>query len=303
MLDRSYAPILLVAFAVLMGSIIDAMVKAFAPDAGLHHLIAWRFLFGGLIALAVFRAQKRPMPQGEAIRFHTMRGLMQLFAAFLFFYALTQLPLAEITIIGFTAALMVPGIARIMLSEHLRPMAIIAAIVGFAGAALAVSGTPSIQNEDANRTLGLLAGFTSAFVYALVLILLRMRATKEDATTIAMFTNVVPAIAMLPVTIGLFGLVNIQMLPLFALFGLLGFATWYLMTLGYARAPAQRLAPIEYTALVWSGLLGAIFFHEVPGWQLWIGGIVIIAACLIVAFEAHFATRKATGLPSSDIPE
>jgi len=85
--------------------------------------------------------------------------------------------------------------------------------------------------------------------------------------------------------------------------GALGYAVWYLMTLAYARAPAQRLAPLEYTALIWSGIFGSVFFAEYPGWQTWVGAAVIIAACLIVAFEERFVTRKETGLPVSDLPE
>ena len=297
------APLLIAVIAIGMGSGIDALVKAIAPEAGLHHLLAWRFLFGGIIALAVFRAAKRPMPKAEAIRFHAMRGIIQLGAAFTFFYALMHLRLAEATTIGFTAALMVPFVARALLGEKITKVALLATVIGFAGAALAVTGNPADDAPDGNRTLGIIACFIAAFLYALVLVLLRMRATKEDATTIAMFTNVMPAIALLPVTFGLFGSPNWSDLRYFVMFGVLGYVVWYLMTLAYARAPAQRLAPLEYTALIWSGLFGSVFFNEYPGWQTWAGAVIIIAACLIVAFEDRFATRKATKLPSSDIPE
>ena len=88
-------PVLIATVAIAMGTCIDALVKGVAPGAGLHHLLAWRFLFGAIIAGAVFLAEKRPRPSTEAIRFHTMRGLLQLFCAVTFFYALTQLKLAE----------------------------------------------------------------------------------------------------------------------------------------------------------------------------------------------------------------
>ncbi|MEO0550667.1 MAG: DMT family transporter [Pseudomonadota bacterium] len=297
------APLLIAVVAIAMGSGIDALVKAIAPDAGLHHLLAWRFLFGAMIALAVFKAQKRPRPQLEAIRFHTIRGLIQLSCGFLFFYSLMHLPLAEATTIGFTAALMVPGVAWALLKEPVTRVAAAATLLGFAGAALAISAAPPDTVETTQRTSALAACFLAAFLYALVLVMLRMRATKEDATTIAMFTNTVPAIALLPVTFGIFGSPQWSDLPLFMMFGVLGFAVWYLMTLAYARTTAQRLAPLEYTALVWSGLFGALFFAEVPGWQTWTGAIIIIAACLLVAFEGRFATRKATHMPSSDLPD
>ena len=297
------APLLIAAIAIAIGSVIDAIVKGVAPDAGLHHLLAWRFLFGAIIALAVFRAQKRPIPPFEAIRFHTFRGLIQLAGAFTFFYALMHLPLAVATTIGFTAALMVPFVAWILIGERVSPTALIATAIGFAGAALAVMGRPQSGGFSENWMIGTISCFAAAFLYALILVLLRMRATKEDATTIAMFTNLVPALAMLPVTFGMFGAVDWRDIPLFVGLGVIGYAVWYLMTLAYARAPAQRLAPLEYTALIWSGVLGSIFFAEYPGWQTWVGAVIIIAACLIVAFESRFVTRKEARLPASDLPE
>jgi S-adenosylmethionine uptake transporter len=298
-------PILIAVIAIAMGSGIDALVKGIAPGAGLHHLLAWRFLFGGVIALAVFKAKRRPRPSGEAIRFHTMRGLLQLFCAFTFFYALTQLRLAEATALGFTAALLVAPVARVMIGEKISPVAVGAAMLGFSGVALAVwgSGGTGESVEGTDRTLGLIALFSSTIGYAFVLVLLRMRATREDATTIAMFTNLVPAIAMLPVTIGLFGFPALVSIPFFLLLGILGYSVWFLMTLAYARAPAQTLAPLEYTALVWSAVFGLAFFDEWPGWPLWAGAAIIITSCLIVAFESRFRTRREAGLPASDLPE
>ena len=289
-------PLLIAVLAVGMGSGIDAIVKGAAPGAGLMQLVAWRFLFGGLLALAVFLWQRRPMPPWEAIRFHTLRGALQLVGAVLFFFALTRLALAEATIIGFTAALMVPFVARIVLGAFLITL------VGFAGAAFAISGGGEGAPGD-GRGLGLAACFASATIYAVVLVLLRLRAVREDATTIALFTNAVPALCMAPVLFGVAGPVNLGDLPVFALLGGLGYSVWFLMTLAYARAKAQLLAPLEYTALIWSALFGIVFFAEMPGWRVWAGAVLIIGACLAIAFENHFETRRQTGQPVSDLPD
>lgn len=297
------APLLIAAFAVLVGTCLDALVKGVAPTAGLLHLVAWRFLFGAVAALAVFVMKRRPLPGADAIRFHTFRGLLQLFCAFTFFYALTQLPLAVATTLGFTAALLVAPVARVLLDEKISPVVMGATLLGFAGVAFAILGQAQAEEQAGNLVLGLVSLFCSAFGYAFVLVLLRMRARHEDATTIALFTNAVPAIAMLPVTFGLFGFPEMSTMPAFALLGLMGYAVWFLMTLAYAQAPAQRIAPLEYTSLIWSALLGLVFFRELPGWQLWVGAVIIVTACLIVAFEDRFRTRRETGLPVSDLPE
>ena len=296
------APLLLAVLAVAMGSGIDALVKATAPGAGVMVLVAWRFLFGAMIAATVFLAQRRPWPPGEAVRFHIMRSLMQVASAILLFYALTQLALAETVLIGFTAALMVPFAAWIILGEAVSPRAFGLTLLGFAGAAFAVSATPE-GAVGAHRLLGIASVLASAMLYAVVLVLLRLRAVKEDATTIALFTNGVPALCLSPFLFGIAGPVNVNNLPVFALLGAIGYAVWYLLTLAYARARAQLLAPLEYTALIWAALIGFVVFDEVPGWRVAVGAVLIVAACLGVAFENHFATRRETGQPVSDLPD
>ncbi|KCZ92739.1 DMT family transporter [Hyphomonas johnsonii] len=296
------APLLIAVLAVAMGSGIDALVKGTAPGTGVMVLVAWRFLFGALIATAVFVGLRRKWPAPEVVRFHSLRSLLQVVSAILFFYALTQLALAETIIFGFTAALMVPFVARVVLGEQISPTAFVLTLVGFAGAAFAVSVTPD-GAAGAHRVLGLAAVFASAMIYAVVLVLLRLRAVKEDATTIALFTNGVPALCLVPVLFGVAGPVEMTDLPVFALLGAMGYAVWYLMTLAYARARAQLLAPLEYTALVWAAVFGIVFFDEVPGWRVWAGAVLIVASCLGVAFENHFVTRREAGQPASDLPE
>lgn len=298
------APLLIAAAAIALGSAIDALVKGLAPEAGLFTLLAWRFFFGAGLALAVFIARRRPRPGWEAVRFHTLRGLLQLGAAICFFYALMQLGLAEATLIGFTAALIVPFIAWALLGERITRIALMATGLGFTGAAIAIA-LPAADTYPAagNRSLGLIAVFAAAGLYALVMVMLRMRALREDATTIAMFTNLVPALALLPILLISLGRAILAYLPVFALLGVMGYVTWYLLTLAYARAPAQQLAPLDYTALIWSSLLGAVFFAETPAWPLYLGAALIIISCLTVAFEDRFRTRRLTRLPTSNLPD
>ena len=37
----------------------------------------------------------------------------------------------------------------------------------------------------------------------------------------------------------------------------------------------QTLAPFEYTGLIWSALLGYVFFQEIPGWRVYAGAGII----------------------------
>ncbi|MEO0817136.1 MAG: DMT family transporter [Pseudomonadota bacterium] len=297
------SPLLIAAVGVLSGCLIDVCVKYLTADINVVILTVWRFIFGGLYGLGIFLAMRRPWPRWEAWRFHTMRGAIHLVAAMSFFFALTQLGLAEATVMGFTAALMIAPIARILLGEKFGAVSVVAAIVGFAGAAITLSGETGGDPPDGNRMLGAASVLLSAVTYATSIVLLRMRAQKEDTLTIVMLANVLPAFIGLPALFVVGQAPTVSQFPVLAALGFFGLGIWWMFTIAYGRAPAQRLAPLEYTALIWSALFGWIIFGEVPGWQLYLGAVIIIAACLLVAFESRFETRKAARQPVSDLVE
>ena len=286
-MGKNASPLLIYAIGVALGCGIDGIVKHVATEMAVITLLAWRFFFGGGFALGAYVAAKKPAPTWPALRFHTMRSVIQLVSAYLFFWALTQLSLAEVTVIGFTAALMVAPVALVVLGEKITAVSIIAAVIGFAGAVFAISGETSGAPADGNRALGALAGFASAFLYALTLVLIRLRTRKEDTLTIVTFTNAIGGVLLLPVLVWSIPTMEWTHLPALVLLGALGTGVWWLFTHAYASAPAQRLAPIEYTSLIWAAALGAVFFDEVPGWQLYLGAAIIIGACLIVAFDSR----------------
>ena len=156
--------------------------------------------------------------------------------------------------------------------------------------------------EDGNRLYGTVSILVSAVLYALNIVLLRLRSKEEDSLTLVTFMNVFPALFLLPFML-FFSRWTPEAHSWGAMIGVafLGIGIWWLMTLAYAKARAQTLAPFEYTGLIWSALLGYTFFQEIPGWRVWAGAGIIIAACLVVAFETHFIARREAKLPASDI--
>jgi S-adenosylmethionine uptake transporter len=96
------------------------------------------------------------------------------------------------------------------------------------------------------------------------LVLLRARAQRDAAIIIVVFQNVGPMILISPFAAAVWIPPTGADLQLFMLIGVLGVAGHLLLTSAFARAEAARLAPLEYTALLWAGLLGYAMFGEVP---------------------------------------
>lgn len=51
----------------------------------------------------------------------------------------------------------------------------------------------------------------------------------------------------------------------------------------YAGAEAARLAPLDYTALIWAVLIGLLVFAEMPSPHVWIGAVLIVGSAWLVA--------------------
>ena len=59
-----------------------------------------------------------------------------------------------------------------------------------------------------------------------------------------------------------------------------------LLSWAYARAETQILATTEYTGFLWAMLFGWYFYGEPVTLPTFIGALLIVAACLIVARKA-----------------
>ena len=288
--------------AVVCGSSMDAFMKYITQDNPLLPVVAWRYVIGTVITLGLMQVTRARWPSWAGVRFQTMRGALAGLTGVTFFYTLTQIALSEATVMIFCAALLIAPTALVMLKERISLFTIAMTVLGFAGVALAaLGGEPQGAPEDGNRLFGYLAGFASAAFYAVGVVMLRKRSGVEDNITVIAFSNFVPCIMLSPF---LFQVPLSAIAPIFApilLAATLGVGTWGLITLAYTRAPAQQLAPLEYTALIWAALFGWFVFGERPGWTLWAGAAVVIAACLAVAFESHFRARREAKTAASDI--
>jgi S-adenosylmethionine uptake transporter len=286
-------PLALAITGVMLGCVLDAMVKQLGFTYGVILIATGRYVFGTMIAGATVLALKSKLPDAAGIRRHALRAVVIAVCSLLFFNCLTILPIAEATVLIFCAPLMISPLARWLLGETMRRAATIALLVGFVGVLVTVQGAEGAA-DNARRVEGIVSGVAAAALYALSMVLLRQLSRKDDAVAIAFLSNLFPMIYLLPVAIVFGQAPAVVDLPLFALTGAAGFAMWFMLTSAYSRAQAQNVAAAEYTALIWSALLGYVFFSEVPRWQVWAGAAVIVAAVMMSAWDAR--QRKARGM-------
>lgn len=287
---RTLPPAFVLTLAILAGSSMDATIKHLSLTNHVLLVAFGRYLFGALFSAAIWWRAGKPQIDGEMWRAHGLRGIVIAICAVTFFWALSVLPLAEAVTLSFIYPLLAPFVAQVVLKERVRPISVVCALIGFVGVIVAMQGAPSSE-ESPLHDLGVTAVLTSAFFFSIAMVLLRERAQKDGAAIVGLMTSLVPGALLLIPAIAVAQPPDPNELPSFLMLGVFAAIFMYLMAQAYARAEAQQLAPIHYTELLWASLIGFIVFHETPRLEIYAGAALIIAACLIAAYDERRLSR------------
>jgi S-adenosylmethionine uptake transporter len=279
-----FGPALRATAGIALLSVMDAVIKGMAPHYPLVQVAFLRFICGTLVATSVVIALRPGWPSRETVVANGMRSVVAVLTATTFFYALGQLPLAETLVLSFLAPTFVALFSALLLKERVDARIVGALAVGFAGTLIVVVGGGVGGEAGGPRSLtGVAAALASAVLYALSMVFLRQLAQRDKFMHIVMFQNLGPMLLIAPFGLAVWVTPSLPHLAWFMLMGMLGVAGHILMATAYAKSEAARLAPLEYTALVWATLLGYGVFHEVPTLATFAGGALIVGAALITS--------------------
>jgi S-adenosylmethionine uptake transporter len=261
-------------------SCMDALMKGLSIASGAYSAVLWRSVAGVALLGPVFLAKRRPWPTRAALSLHWWRGLTAGASVVLFFWGLVRVTMAQGVAQTFLAPLIALYLAAATLGERIRRSAIWGSAVASLGVLAIAAG--EIEGEASTaHVLGSLAILAASLLYAVSLILLRRQAQVADSLEVALFTSVVLGGVLLLGAPWFSGLPSAAELPRIAAAAMLGSISAVLLAWAYARAQAQVLVPVEYTAFVWSSILGYLVFGErVSIWTIG-GASLIIAGCLV----------------------
>jgi S-adenosylmethionine uptake transporter len=257
----------------------DAVMKQLTLTIGVYNAIFWRQIVGALFGGTVFFGTKGRWPARPVMRIHLIRGVVSSAMGLLFFWGLARVPLAQGVTLAFVAPLIALYLAAIILKEQIARRAIFASLFGFAGV-LVILAAQAEAKLGPEALQGSLAILCSATLYAYNIILMRQQAQVAGPLEIAFFQSAIVSLCFLA------GAPFLAVLPPVAHWhavlgaAALAFASLMLLSWAYARAEAQYLAPVEYTALGWAVLFGITVFHEPVRPLTIVGAAMIIAACL-----------------------
>jgi S-adenosylmethionine uptake transporter len=268
--------------SIALFSTMDALMKGLSIALGAYNTLFWRSLVGLALSGAVFFARRTPWPSKEALRIHLTRGAVSLAMAVLFFWGLARVPLAQGVALTFVAPLIALYLAGLLLGERIERRAILASLLGFAGV-LAILAAQRGNAYGPEALHGAFAVLASAFLYAYNIVLMRRQALVAEPVEIAFFMSIVIATGYSLAAPFFAAPPDVSFALPIAGAALLSFVSLLLLSWAYARAEAQQLAPVEYSAFIWATIIGAFYFREPVQPLTVVGAAMIVAACLIAA--------------------
>ena len=263
--------------ASLSFSLMGLCVKLGSTDFSPAELVFYRSLFG-LIPLMLIAVRQRQSLTSPHWKLHLLRSTVGLTSLWLYFYALTRLPLATAVTLNYTSPLFLALLLVLFSRQNLRRSLIFTLIIGFAGVLLVLR-----PHMDAREGFAALVGLLSGFGAGLAYFLLRTlgREGEPEWRTVLYFTGLSTIVlgAWLPfsrepsvshLTPGHLGIL--------LMLGFSATAGQLCMTRAYRMGSALLVANFAYSTIVFSSIFGILFFREWLSVWGWAGVALVIVA-------------------------
>lgn len=259
----------------------DAVAKGLGASLPTSEVVLVRYV-GAALWLALFLVVTQgAWPKRHNLRRHALRGGLMALTAWLFFYAITHLPLAIATALAMSAPIYVSLMGVVFLKESASATLVFAIALGIAGSMVIIFAGEPIDLSGGAQYLAWGAAVLAPITYAGGLVLLKHHAADEGGAAMTLAQSVFAALIVLPLAAPNFVVPPPAAWGPVVLLGLLGGVGYLLLISGIRRIPASAFSLVDYTALLWAAGFGFFFFSEVVEPSLWIGGAMIIAACAV----------------------
>ncbi|MBU1304105.1 MAG: DMT family transporter [Alphaproteobacteria bacterium] len=269
----------------------DAVAKALGAELSTFQVVFARYC-GAALWLALWIALTgESWPRFADLGRHALRAAMLVATATMFFYAVTNLPLAVVAALGMAAPLYVVLIGAVFLRERVAPASFLALALGMAGSAVIVLGNSGRMDLGVGGSwLAWTAAIMAPVSYAATLAVLKQHSGTETAAAMTLGQSAIASVLVLPLALTTPIVITAPVAGLSALIGFLGAAGFLLLINGLRRMPVSAFAVIDYTGLLWAALFGLVFFGELPGLPFLLGAALIIAGCTAMAMTQRQQT-------------
>ncbi|KQW31258.1 hypothetical protein ASE36_03025 [Rhizobium sp. Root274] len=266
-------------------SLIFASAKFADGSASALQILFLRYI-GGLATLLMVVAIRRdtlsayrsPRPLS-----HFTRAVFGASGGGALIYASANMPIVDATAIGLLYVVFVIPLGVVILKERLYPQHIGAVAICCSGAAVVMASRGAFSEFRLAYLFPAGIGVLGAALLAVERLMIKMLSHSDRAMTVLLHVN---AFGVLLMGVPAF----LQWVPLSfetalscVLLGPLAVTAQYCIVQGYRLASLSIVGPVDYTWLIFAGLIGFLFFGEQPTLGVIVGSAIIAAGGIMLA--------------------
>ena len=248
-----------------------------------------RYAFGIVLVVPVMLRVGLYKLLSARIRLHASRGLVHGIGVMLWFYAMSRLPIAEVTALGFTTPIFTAAGAMLILGERAKNYRVAGIVLGFIGALIVLR--PGLRIID----FGAVAMLIAAPLFACSLLMAKVATKTESSSVIVALLSVFCTLTLLPLALVYWRTPTMEEWLLLLLAAVFATAGHYFLTRAFQSAELSALQPFSFLQLVWATLLGLVVFSEQPDLWLWLGAGVIVFSATGIGRQEVRSSRGPTG--------
>ena len=247
-----------------------------------------RYLIGTLLLIPALISLIKVKPNRSLMKKFLLRGVVHSIGVTLWFYAMSVMPVAEVTAIGFLTYIFVSIGACLFLNEKLHKHRLTAIIISFIGALIILR--PGFK-EIGNGQIGMLiATIVFTLSYLIAKIVSKERSSAEIVAMLSLFTT----IFLIPTAIYSWEPLSIKALVVLTFTAVIATLGHITMTKAIKSAPMVVTQPILFLQLVWASMVGLFIFDENFDPFVILGGTVIMICVCYVSYREHKLGKKIT---------
>lgn len=254
-----------------------------APQAAfLRYAIGTMMLAPSLISLSKIK------PDRPLLNKFILRGFVHSIGVTLWFYAMSVMPVAEVTAIGFLTYIFVSLGASIFLKEKLHKHRLSAILISFVGALIILR--PGFKVIESGQLGMLIATMVFTASYLIAKIVSKERSSSEIVAMLSIFTT----IFLIPSAIYSWEPLSLEAFLILAFTALIATLGHITMTKAIKAAPMVVTQPILFLQLVWASMVGLFIFDEKFDLFVILGGTIIMLCVCYVSYREHKLGKKIT---------
>ncbi|WP_229747753.1 DMT family transporter [Marivita lacus] len=270
---------------------VTALVKTLGERIPAAESAFLRYVIGLVFLIPVWRELMAITLTTRQKKLFALRGLVHSLGVILWFFAMTRIPIAEVTAMNYLNPVYVSILAVFLLGERMalrRVLAVIAALIGSL-----IILRPGFRELD----LGHIAMLGTAVLFAGSYLIAKIVSGELPASMVVALLSITVTIGLAPFAFAVWVTPSLADLAVLSAVACFATAGHYTMTLAFAAAPVTVTQPVTFLQLVWSVLLGMAFFGEpADPWVILGGGIIMASVIFITWREARLRKSHRTPL-------